>query len=92
MRGRPHGGRQRHLMFPAEKILETRFLVITFPPDSVYRSSDFDAQASPGESQQAFPGLAERFESEEPGMHTTDRSITGSCWRDIRSSSSTTAM
>jgi len=50
----------------------TRLMVVTFPPDSVMASPDFDPAAARGEYMQAIPGLAERFEMESPGMHTTD--------------------
>ncbi|MFM9924594.1 cupin domain-containing protein [Variovorax sp. H27-G14] len=50
----------------------TRFLVVTFPPDSATGSPDFDPAAAGNEYMQAVPGLAERFEMESPGMHTTD--------------------
>lgn len=50
----------------------TRLLVVTFPPDSVMGAPDFDPAAAGAEYMQAIPGLAERFEMESPGMHTTD--------------------
>jgi mannose-6-phosphate isomerase-like protein (cupin superfamily) len=50
----------------------TRFLLFTFPPDTVYASPGYDAAAAGPESAEAFPGLAERFEPDAPGMHTTD--------------------
>lgn len=50
----------------------TRMLVVTFPPDSVMGAPDFDPAAAGAEYMQAIPGLAERFEMENPGMHTTD--------------------
>jgi hypothetical protein len=49
---------------------ETRFLVVTFPPDSVFAAPDFDAIAAAKENLALNPGLAERFEPD--GMHTTD--------------------
>lgn len=48
---------------------ETRMLVLTFPPDSVFRSPDFDPQAAASENLKVSPGLAERFEPD--GKHTT---------------------
>ena len=51
---------------------ETRLMVVTFPPDSVMMSSDFDPAAAGAEYMSRLPGLAERFEPESPGMHTTD--------------------
>ncbi len=50
----------------------TRLWVVTFPPDSVMAASDFDPQAAGAEYGKRLPGLAERFEPETPGMHTTD--------------------
>jgi hypothetical protein len=50
---------------------ETRFLVVTFPPDKVMMSPGFDMGAAVAESLQESPGLAERFEPDHPGMHTT---------------------
>lgn len=47
------------------------FLVITFPPDSVYLAADFQPQLSAAEHAAASPGLAELFEPDVPGMHTT---------------------
>lgn len=50
----------------------TNLMVITFPPDSVMTSSSFDPSAAVGEYLEHLPGLAERFEPDNPGMHTTD--------------------
>lgn len=50
----------------------TRLLVFRFPPDSVYTGGGYVAERAPAESEQAFPGLAERFEADAPGMHTTE--------------------
>ena len=47
-------------------------MMVTFPPDSVMMSSDFDPAAAGAEYMSRLPGLAERFEPESPGMHTTD--------------------
>ncbi|WP_349631054.1 cupin domain-containing protein [Bradyrhizobium jicamae] len=49
---------------------ETRFLVVTFPPDSVFAAPDFDPAAAVEENLRLNPGLAERFEPD--GMHATD--------------------
>ena len=51
---------------------ETRLLMVTFPPDSAMARSDFDPIAFGEEFQRSSPGLAERFEADHPGMHTTD--------------------
>jgi quercetin dioxygenase-like cupin family protein len=50
----------------------TQFLVVTFAPDAVMMSPAFNPQAAAEENLRVAPGLAERFESECPGMHTTD--------------------
>jgi mannose-6-phosphate isomerase-like protein (cupin superfamily) len=50
----------------------TRLWVVTFPPDSVMAAPGFDPQAAGAEYGKRLPGLAERFEPENPGMHTTD--------------------
>ena len=47
----------------------TRFLVVTFPPDSVFGAPDFDPSAAAAENLAISPGLAELFEAD--GMHTT---------------------
>jgi hypothetical protein len=51
---------------------ETRLMMVTFPPESVMMRADFDPAAFGAEFAQNAPGLAERFEMENPGMHTTD--------------------
>lgn len=50
----------------------TSLLLVTFPPDSVMASPQFDPAAAGLESLQLLPGLAERFEADNPGMHSTD--------------------
>ena len=47
------------------------FLVVTFPPDSVMMSPDFDPAKAGPEHAAAAPGIAETFELEHPGMHRT---------------------
>ncbi|WP_341318127.1 cupin domain-containing protein [Paraburkholderia sp. IMGN_8] len=47
----------------------TRFLIVTFPPDSVFFAPGFDPQAAATENLAISPGLAELFE--EDGMHAT---------------------
>jgi hypothetical protein len=47
----------------------TRFLVVTFPPDSVFASPGFDPEAAVAENLAISPGLAELFEPD--GMHAT---------------------
>lgn len=50
---------------------ETIAMTVTFPPDSVFMDSSFDPAAAVGENLQNLPGLAEQFEPDAPGMHTT---------------------
>lgn len=50
----------------------TNLMFVTFPPDAVMMSSDFDPAAADAEYMQVLPGLAETFEKENPGKHTTD--------------------
>ena len=47
-------------------------MVVDLPPDSVMQSPTFNPEAAGGEYLQLLPGLAEKFEMEAPGMHTTD--------------------
>lgn len=49
----------------------TFFMVITFPPDSVMQSPDFDPALAGAEALEATPGIAELMEPDNPGMHTT---------------------
>lgn len=51
---------------------ETRLLMVTFPPDSMMARAEFDPIAFGEEFLRTSPGLAERFETDHPGMHTTD--------------------
>lgn len=50
---------------------ETRLLIVTFPPDSVMADPNFDPAAAGAEYGAKLPGLAELFEPECHGMHTT---------------------
>jgi len=47
----------------------SRFLVVTFPPDSVFFAPGFDPAAAAAENLAISPGLAELFEPD--GMHAT---------------------
>jgi hypothetical protein len=47
------------------------FMIVTFPPDSVMASPDFDPAKAGPEHLAAAPAIAETFETENPGMHTT---------------------
>lgn len=51
---------------------QTRLLIVSFPPDAVMADPRFDPAAAGAEYAQHLPGLAELFEHEHPGMHTTD--------------------
>ena len=51
---------------------ETRLMFVTFPPDTAMMHPDFDPEAFGAEMLEALPGLAEKFEPDNPGMHTTD--------------------
>jgi hypothetical protein len=51
---------------------ETQLKVVRFPPDAVFADPGFDPEAAATEQARAQPGLAELFEPDEPGMHTTD--------------------
>lgn len=50
----------------------TQFMVVSFPPDAVMMSPSFNPVAAGEENLKAAPGLAERFERDNPGMHATD--------------------
>lgn len=47
------------------------FWVITFPPDSVLMSPDWNPAVAGPELGEASPGIAERMEPDNPGMHQT---------------------
>ena len=49
----------------------TRLIHLTLPPDTVYGSPGFDPVAAVGQQLAASPGLAELFEPDAPGFHTT---------------------
>lgn len=51
---------------------ESRLMFVMFPPDTAMTRADFDAAAFGAELGQLLPGLAETFEIDNPGMHTTD--------------------
>jgi hypothetical protein len=46
-------------------------LTVTFPPASAFADPGIDWAAFAGEQASSLPGLAERFEPDAPGMHTT---------------------
>lgn len=49
----------------------TRVIMLTLPPDAVFAGPDFDPGPAALEMLDIAPGLAELFEVEHPGMHTT---------------------
>lgn len=64
------------------------FLVVTFPPDSVMMSPEFDPALAGPEHLAAAPGIAERFELDNPGMHTTPTVdyavvVSGEIWLEL---------
>jgi hypothetical protein len=50
----------------------TQFMLVGFPPDRVMMAPSFDVAAAVQEHLRHAPGLAEKFEPDNPGMHTTD--------------------
>jgi hypothetical protein len=67
---------------------ETRLMIVTFPPDAGFASPSFDPAAADAEQRLHVPGLAERFEVEAPGMHTTetvdyDIVLDGEIWLEL---------
>lgn len=51
---------------------ETRLMIVSFPPDAVMAGPGFDPGVAAAEQAEHLPGLAERFEPDDPGMHATD--------------------
>lgn len=47
-------------------------MFVAFPPDSVMQGPRFNVLAAVEENLKCVPGLAECFEPDNPGMHTTD--------------------
>lgn len=47
------------------------FLIVTFPPDAVMMAPEFRPDLAGPEHAAAAPGIAETFEMDNPGMHTT---------------------
>ena len=50
---------------------QSTLVIVRFPPGSVFAAPDFDPAAAAAEQMQASPGLAELFEPDAPGKHTT---------------------
>ena len=68
--GAPQDDSARVSFLPA--VGETRLMIVRFPPDAVMMRADFDAAAFGAEFARNVPGLAETFEIDHPGVHTTD--------------------
>jgi hypothetical protein len=49
----------------------TTLLVVQFPPDAVFASGDFDAEAAFAEQSEVSPGLFDHFEQPGSPFHTT---------------------
>ncbi len=50
----------------------TRMVVVSFPPDAVMAAPGFDPVAAGREHLEHTPGIADRMEPDNPGMHRTD--------------------
>jgi hypothetical protein len=66
----------------------TQLMIVKFPPDTVMQSPHFDPVAAGKEDARWLPGLAECFEPESPGMHTTDTIdygivLSGEIWLEL---------
>jgi hypothetical protein len=67
---------------------DTVFVTVTFPPDSVFASQDFDAVKASREQGFLAPDLADLFEPGSNGMHTTPTVdyvvvLNGEVWLDL---------
>ena len=51
---------------------ETKLMIFTFPPVSVFSSPEFDLPLTLREQAEHIPGLAAKFESSDPAMHRTE--------------------
>lgn len=66
----------------------TRVILVQFPPDSVMQRPDFEPEAAAREYQEFLPGLAESFDPDGSGMHTTatvdyDVIVSGELWLEL---------
>ncbi len=50
---------------------ETKLLMVSFPPDSIFQSAAFDPEQANIEQQRHLIGLYECFDTQHPGMHAT---------------------
>lgn len=60
-----------HLVTVVPEAGESVALLVTFPPDTVFTDPLFDAAEAAREQLEITPGLAELFEQDNPGFHTT---------------------
>ncbi|TKC79239.1 cupin domain-containing protein [Trinickia terrae] len=66
----------------------TGMLIVTFVPDCELATPQFDAAAAGAEYMAVMPDLAQTFEPDHPGMHTTDTVdyaivLSGEIWLDL---------
>jgi mannose-6-phosphate isomerase-like protein (cupin superfamily) len=66
----------------------TSSIILTFPPDTVYADPGFNPAAAGAEAARNSPGIAEQFEADNPGMHTTptvdyDVVLDGEVWLEL---------
>jgi uncharacterized cupin superfamily protein len=66
----------------------TCFVIVRFPPDSVFRDPGFDAAAADAEQRMASPGIPELMEPGHPGVHTTQTVdycvvLSGEVWLEL---------
>jgi hypothetical protein len=66
----------------------SRVILVQFPPDSVMNRPEFDPEAAGREYQEFLPGLAESFDPDGSGMHTTstvdyDVIVSGELWLEL---------
>ncbi|WP_199241058.1 cupin domain-containing protein [Naasia lichenicola] len=67
---------------------ETSLVIVTFPPDSVFMSADFDGPAAGAEQFDFAPDFAASFEPDAPGKHQTetidyDIVLDGEIWLEL---------
>ena len=66
----------------------TTLIILTIPPDTAYADPAFDPILAAAESAEHSPGLADLFEPDHPGMHTTptvdyDVVLEGELWLEL---------
>ena len=65
-----------------------RFVIYTFPPESVEQLENLDLEAVLEEMEEKMPGVAKYMEKDSPGMHATDTIdfeyiISGEIWLEL---------